>query len=145
MALKGNTVSELKINPNPSPGEVRWRVGNRTLDEIIATMLDLPKDRLATTTMLHSWRQLWREKNPSPSRRKGRINPAQTRTDLLAGEEVGAFRRVANGSSEVWRLVPDVLGLNQKAPAPAPAPVAEVADVAEEADEAETAEEAAEV
>jgi hypothetical protein len=105
---------DLVINEDPRPNQVRWKVGNRTLDEVVATIMDLPKDRMATTSMIHSWRKVWRTKNPTRSKGKGEISLSQTTSDLKAGEAVGAFRRGMIGSSEVWRIVPDVLGLNNR-------------------------------
>jgi|LakWasMet70_HOW9_FD_contig_21_1191013_length_390_multi_2_in_0_out_0_1 hypothetical protein len=102
---------DLIINNDPKPNGVRWKVGKRTLDEVVATIQDLPKDRMATLAMIHSWRKVWRAKNPNGKNKNPEISLAQTRSDLKAGEEVGALRRGMIGSSEVWRLVPSVLGL----------------------------------
>lgn len=102
---------KLIINEDYATKGVRWRVGRRTLDEVVATIQDLPADRLATTTMIHSWRTVWRTKNHNPLHKNPKISQAQTEDDLKAGEAVGAFRRTSAGTTEVWVLVPEVLGL----------------------------------
>jgi hypothetical protein len=106
---------DLVINAEPKAAQARWKAGTRSLDEVVATILDLPKDRMATTSMIHSWRKVYRTKNPPVSTRaKRELSLSTTTSDLKAGEAVGAFRRGMIGSCEVWRLVPEVLGLNNK-------------------------------
>jgi hypothetical protein len=102
---------KLIINEDYETKGVRWKVGNRTLDEVVATILDMPPERPKSTNMIHSWRNHWRTKNPNPANRSANIGKTQTESDLKAGEAVGAFKRVGEGSSTVWVLVPEVLGL----------------------------------
>lgn len=79
----------LKINEGTPIGEGRWRVGHRTLDEVVATL------RVAgqplSETVLHLERLNWRAQNPNLRRRRAKPSLQQTRDDLKAGLDVGVL------------------------------------------------------
>lgn len=60
----------LKINEDTPIGEGRWRVGHRTLDEVVATLRMVGQS--LSETVLYLERLNWRAQNPKIRRRQAK-------------------------------------------------------------------------
>lgn len=79
----------LEVHEGNAIGEGRWRVGNRTLDEVVLTLQIIGKP--ASEVILHNERISWRRKNPNPLHRLDKPSIQQTRDDLKAGLDAGVL------------------------------------------------------
>lgn len=97
----------LTINEATPIGEGRWRVGHRTLDEVVATMRLVGAPM--SDTILHLERLKWRDANPNPRHRRAKPSIQQTREDLKAGLDAGVISR---DFSNKWWFDASKLGLS---------------------------------
>lgn len=79
-------------------GEGRWRVGNRTLDEVVATLQSVGKP--LSDVILHNERITWRRNHPNPKHRLEKPSIQQTRDDLKAGREADVL--TCNYDNKWW-------------------------------------------
>ncbi len=105
-------MKELKTDTNTPIGEGRWRVENRTLDEVILALR--AKGTPRSELLVHLERLKWRTENPSPRHRNKQPSKQQTIDDLKAGMAAGVLTCDFNNR---WWYDEVRLGLQDDTPA----------------------------